>query len=59
MSKRFGLFTMSLAVLVVAPIAGATIPVLTAPEIDPASAVSALSLLVGGVLISRGRRQRK
>ena len=59
MSKRFGLFTLSLAAVIVAPVAGAAIPILAAPEIDPASAMSALSLLVGGVLLVRGRRQTK
>lgn len=59
MSKPLGLFTLSLAVLIVAPVAGAAIPILTAPEIDPASAVSALSFLAGGVLALRGRRQAK
>jgi hypothetical protein len=31
--------------------------VATAPEIDPASALSALTLLVGGVAVMRGRRK--
>jgi hypothetical protein len=59
MSRHFGLFTLSLAALIAAPVAGAAVPVLTAPEIDPASAVSALSLLVGSVLVLRGRRRAK
>ncbi len=59
MSKYFGLLSVSLAALIVAPVAGASIPVLTAPEIDPASAVSALSLLAGSILVLRGRRQAK
>ncbi len=32
---------------------------LAAPEIDPASAVSALTLLAGGLAVLRGRRGRK
>lgn len=31
--------------------------VAAAPEIDPASALSALTLLVGGVAVMRGRRK--
>ena len=31
--------------------------VATAPEMDPASALSALTLLVGGVAVMRGRRK--
>lgn len=31
-------------------------PTVTAPEIDPASAASGLALLVGGVLVLRGRK---
>lgn len=30
-----------------------------APEIDPASAMSALTLLTGGLAVLRGRRQKK
>ncbi len=30
----------------------------SAPEIDPASALSGLTLLVGGVVVARGRRRR-
>lgn len=59
MSRHFGMFTLSLAALIVAPVAGAVIPVVTAPEIDPASAASALSLLVGSVLVLRSRRRAK
>jgi hypothetical protein len=32
---------------------------LAAPEIDPASAMSALTLLASGLLIVRGRRSKK
>lgn len=59
MSRHLGLFALSLAALIVAPVAGAAIPVVTAPEIDPASAVTALTLLAGGMLVWRGRRQAK
>jgi hypothetical protein len=31
--------------------------VATAPEIDPASALSGLTLLVGGIAVMRGRRK--
>jgi hypothetical protein len=31
----------------------------SAPEIDPASAISGLSLLVGGLAVVRGRRGKK
>jgi hypothetical protein len=34
-------------------------PALAAPEIDPASAMSALTLLASGLLIVRGRRSKK
>ncbi len=34
-------------------------PVYQAPEIDPATAVSALTLLAGGLAIVRGRRAKK
>jgi len=30
----------------------------SAPEIDPASAVSGLSLLIGGLAVIRGRRRK-
>jgi hypothetical protein len=33
-------------------------PPVTAPEIDPASTISAASLLLGGLLVLRGRRAR-
>lgn len=33
--------------------------VVGAPEIDPASALSALTLLAGGLTVLRGRRVRK
>ena len=59
MSKQFGLFALSLAALIVAPAAGAAIGVVGTPEIDPASAMSALSLLVGGILVLRGGRRTK
>lgn len=35
-----------------------TVTTTTAPEIDPASAASALTLLLGGLLVLRGRRRR-
>ena len=35
------------------------VPVYQAPEIDPASAMSALTLLAGGLAIVRGRRIKK
>ena len=35
-----------------------TFTAIQAPEIDPASAASALSLLVGGLLVLRGRKQQ-
>jgi LPXTG-motif cell wall-anchored protein len=57
MSKRIGLLLLSLAGLVVAQ--GAVAVTVTAPEIDPASAVSGLMLLSGGLLILRGRRRKK
>jgi hypothetical protein len=59
MSKQFGLFALSLAALIIAPAAGAAIGVTGTPEIDPASATSALSLLVGGLLVLRGGRRPK
>jgi hypothetical protein len=31
---------------------------LTAPEIDPSSAIAAMSLLVGGLAVLRGRRSK-
>jgi hypothetical protein len=37
----------------------ATTAVATAPEIDPASAVSAFTLLAGGLAVIRGRRSSK
>jgi hypothetical protein len=43
------------AVAVVGP---TTVP-LSAPEIDPASALSGLTLLLGGLAVVRGRRARK
>ena len=36
-----------------------TIPPTAAPEIDPASAASSLTMLVGGLLVLRGRRPRR
>jgi hypothetical protein len=38
---------------------GPTAVPLKAPEIDPASALSALTLLLGGLAVVRGRRVRK
>jgi hypothetical protein len=35
-----------------------TVAVTSAPEIDPASALSALTLLVGGIAVMRGRRNK-
>jgi LPXTG-motif cell wall-anchored protein len=57
MSKRFGLLLWSLAGLVVSQ--GAVAVTTNAPEIDPASAMSGLMLLSGGLLILRGRRRKK
>jgi hypothetical protein len=34
-------------------------PPLSAPEIDPASAMSALTMLASGLVIVRGRRSKK
>ena len=34
-------------------------PPVSAPEIDPASAMSAFTLLAGGLVLIRGRRARK
>jgi hypothetical protein len=34
-------------------------PALSAPEIDPASAMSALTMLASGLVIVRGRRSKK
>jgi len=34
-------------------------PALAAPEIDPASAMSALTMLASGLVIVRGRRSKK
>ena len=63
MSKRFGLLLLSLAGLIVAQGASAVICVANgctnAPEIDPASAVSGLTLLAGGLMVLRGRQSKK
>jgi hypothetical protein len=34
-------------------------PAMSAPEIDPASAMSALTMLASGLVIVRGRRSKK
>ncbi len=59
MLRQFGLLALSLAVLIVAPVVRAALPVIPAPEIDPAAAMTGLSLLAGGILVLRGRRQGK
>jgi hypothetical protein len=38
------------------PVLTTTIPPIAAPEIDPASAASGLTLLLGSLLVLRGRR---
>jgi hypothetical protein len=37
----------------------ASTPTTSAPEIDPASAISGLTLLLGGLAVVRGRRVKK
>ena len=65
MSKPFGTLLMSLVGLTVAAAAGASVlpcaaaACVLAPEIDPASAASALTLLAGSLMVLRGRRLKK
>jgi hypothetical protein len=59
MFRQFGLLALSLAVLIVTPAVHAAVLITPAPEIDPASAMSGLSLLAGGILVLRGRRPGK
>jgi hypothetical protein len=55
-SKRL----LALALLVLPVAANAAVDAfLTAPEIDPASAMSALTLLAGGLAVLRGRKSGK
>jgi hypothetical protein len=52
----------ALLIVMTSGVAGAVIATavpLRAPEIDPASALSGLTLLLGGLAILRGRRARK
>jgi hypothetical protein len=56
-NKMLGFLAMA---LIIGPMAASASVVLTpfrAPEIDPASAVSALTLLFGGLAVLRGRRK--
>ena len=49
--------TAALALLTLAGAASAAVDIITrAPEIDPASAMAGLTLLVGGLAVLRGRR---
>ena len=56
MFKLIGTILMSAAFVGVAQ-AIAEIPV-SAPEIDPASAISGMTLLLGGLTVLRGRRAK-
>jgi hypothetical protein len=57
MSRLIGAAALFLAT---AGVAGAYVIVpVSAPEIDPASAVSGLTMLLGGLAVFRGRRARK
>lgn len=48
-----------IALLAFAGVANALTEVVGAPEIDPASALSGLTLLAGSLAVLRGRRYRK
>lgn len=54
MTQPFKILSLAALALAVAIPAFATV----VPEIDPGMAVSGLSLLVGGVLVLRGRRRK-
>jgi hypothetical protein len=62
MSRLIGAVVLFLATAGVAGathIVGPTAIPLPAPEIDPASALSGLTLLLGGLAVVRGRRAKK
>jgi LPXTG-motif cell wall-anchored protein len=54
MRQSFKVLSLAVLALAVAVPAFASV----VPEIDPGTAVSGLSLLVGGVLVLRGRRRK-
>ena len=58
MSKMFMAVVAGASVLAAASLAQAT-PVVNVPEIDPASASSAVALVTGGLLILAARFRRK
>jgi hypothetical protein len=53
--KILGILVLSLAAVTTAYATAVVPPVAAAPEIDPASAVSAFTLLAGGLAVIRGR----
>ena len=56
---RLSLYVLGVAVMAASlQVALGAIPVTTVPEIDAASAVSALGLLSGGVMVLRARMRR-
>jgi hypothetical protein len=62
MSRLIGAVALFLATAGVAgavAIVGPTAVPFPAPEIDPASALSGLTLLLGGIAVVRGRRAKK
>ncbi len=59
MFKLIGTILLSAAVMGVAQaVTGDPVPAVGAPEIDPASAISAVTLLLGGLAVLRGRRAK-
>jgi hypothetical protein len=56
MFKLIGTILLSAAVIGVAQ--AVTGDVVSAPEIDPASVISGMTLLLGGLAVIRGRRAR-
>ena len=56
---RMALYVLGVAVMAASLQVGVgAIPPPTAPEIDPGSAVSALGLLAGGIMVLRARLRR-
>jgi hypothetical protein len=57
--KRISMYVLGIAVMAASLQVGlGAIPPVAAPEIDPGSAVSALGLLTGGVMVLRARWRR-
>jgi hypothetical protein len=67
--KMIGILSLSLAVATVAQATAPTLPtcvpggpsacIKAAPEIDPATAMAGLTLLLGGLAVARGRITKK